>query len=369
MALDDDIISGCPVVIRNFVRSNFDIEVYDYIQRGCNGEVYFGRRKKLNDEVVMKFYYSQPDYDASEEAAILKRIDHPNILKIWHLGLVDNRYSYFLTPKISGGDLQGQLDNATIATRKALEITAGILTGLSELHFSHLLVHRDLKPGNILIDLPSWRPIIADLGAVKKLADANSYVSDSKATRVYLPPEAILNNQYTMKSDIYQVGLILFQLLGGFFPIHDPIKWLTPKEAIKVNQIRNSIERENKFHELIDEKICKSKIANTWTLPKYLDSAFKKLLNKALQADPSSRLANASEFLKEIHKLINACPSYLPTSDYLHIEGTNGREFKLIEKKHGYFLEKKVSGKAWRRDNDHDGTYNSILLKIRNTLK
>ncbi|MBK8365525.1 MAG: hypothetical protein IPL24_18230 [Bacteroidetes bacterium] len=120
MALEDDIVSGCPDIICNFVRNNPDIDVYDYIQRGCNGEVYFGRRKKLDDEVVLKFYNAQPHYDASEEAAILRKIDQSKYFKIWHLGLVDNKYAYFLTPKISGGDLQSHIDKGGISTSDAL---------------------------------------------------------------------------------------------------------------------------------------------------------------------------------------------------------------------------------------------------------
>ena len=230
-ALEDD---DCVKEVREFVRTNPDIEVYKYIRRGCNGEVYFGKRKKMGDDVVLKFYWSHPNYDAAEEAVILRNIDHKNILQIFDLRFLAPHFAFFLTPKISGGDLQGIIDTSRLSTKSALEIISGILLGLNELHTRHNLVHRDLKPGNILIHLSDYTPIIADLGAVKKIEQANGFVTASKTTYLYLPPEAIVDNQYYYQSDIYQVGLIMFQLLGGFFPVNEPYKFLTPREMKQV---------------------------------------------------------------------------------------------------------------------------------------
>src|SRR5690606_16190132 len=131
--------------IQDFVRNNPDIEVFEYIRRGCNGEVYFGKRIKMDDHVVLKFYWAYSDYDETEEAVILQKIDHDNILKIWDLKFLEPNFAYFLTPRISGGDLQEIIDNQRPSTREALEIVSGILLGLTELHSNHNLVHRDLK--------------------------------------------------------------------------------------------------------------------------------------------------------------------------------------------------------------------------------
>jgi len=179
MELNDE---GCVESIRQFVRSNPDIDVYKYIRRGCNGDVYFGKRIKMNDDVVLKFYWSHPDYDATEEAVILRSIDHDNILKIYDVRFLPPNYAYFLTPRISGGDLQGIIDNTNFSSKQSLETISGILLGLTELHSKHKLVHRDLKPGNILLDVKKSMPIIADLGAVKKIHKADGCVTASKST-------------------------------------------------------------------------------------------------------------------------------------------------------------------------------------------
>jgi serine/threonine protein kinase len=351
--------------IQDFVRTNPDIEVYDYIKRGLNGEVYFGKRKKLGDEVVLKFYWASPAFDSSEEAVILRKIDHPNILKVYDLRFLPPNYAYFITPKISGGDLQEKIERENIDTKTALKTVADILMGVNELHSNHQLVHRDLKPGNILINLSTSSAIIADLGAVKHIATANGHVTASKSTRVYLPPEAILRNEYYYQSDIYQVGIILFQLLGGFFPVSDEIKWLTAKEQAIVNGTTSNTSRLFKFDELIDQKICKGKIADTATIPFYLNTQFKTVLNRALNLNPAKRFTSAAEFLKAIHSLLRGCPTYGTIGEHLHIIHDNGKEYRIWKSPNKeYLLEKKITC-GWRKNNEHDGTKDSVLAAAR----
>lgn len=92
----------CPQAIRDFVRNNPDIEIYDHVKRGLNGEVYFGKRIKMGDDVVLKFYWAQKDFDESEEAIILRNIDHSNVLKIWVLNLYQKILLIFCHQKYQG---------------------------------------------------------------------------------------------------------------------------------------------------------------------------------------------------------------------------------------------------------------------------
>ncbi len=352
--------------IQDFVRNNTDIDVYEYVRRGCNGDVYFGKRIKMDDDVVLKFYWSHPNYDAAEEAVILKNIEHDNILKIHDLRFLPPNYAYFLTPRISGGDLQGIIDNRKLSTKESLEIISGILLGLTELHSKHKLVHRDLKPGNILLDLDKNIPIIADLGAVKKIHKADGCVTASKATYLYLPPEAIIANEYYYQSDIYQVGVIMFQLLGGYFPINSPMDWLTAREKKQLDTIRNSTDNYQKFNELIGKKVIKGQLADTNTLPFYLDAGFKRVLNKALNFHYEKRYKNPSLFLKEVHNLLRSCPNYEHEPDRLLVKHENGKEFQMYKnKKNEVVLEKRISNKDWRKDNSHNGTVESALAMAR----
>jgi eukaryotic-like serine/threonine-protein kinase len=360
--LDDEHVVD---TIRTYVRQHSDIKVFKNVNRGLNGDVYFGKRTKLDDEVVLKFYWSYPNFDASEEAVILRKIDHPNILKVLDLRFVNPNYAYFLSPRIDGGDLQEHIDKRAISSKEALEIIAGILAGITELHSNHQLVHRDLKPGNILLDTKKNIPIIADLGAVRKVDSTVGYTLESKTTLYYLPPESIVDKKYYFQSDIYQVGLIMFQLLGGYFPINEPMLWLKKKEKKEIESIRNESKKYERFDELIQEKIHNGKLAEINTLPSYLDQNFKRVVNKALHWDCDKRFKNASEFLREVHKLLSSCPDYAKNSNYLLITHSTGKEYRVFEEAGYFYLEKKLLGKEWRRDNNHDNEFDSVLTIAR----
>lgn len=356
----------CVETIRQFVRSNPDIEVYDYIRRGCNGDVYFGKRKKIGDDVVLKFYWSHPNYDATEECVILHKIKSDNILEIKECRFLPPNFAYFLTPKISGGDLQGIIDSRPLSSKESLEIIAGILIGLTELHSNHSLVHRDLKPGNILIDAATSRPIIADLGAVKKIDQANGFVTASKSTFLFLPPEAVKKNEYYFESDLYQVGIILFQLLNGFFPINDPMKWMSKREENQLSAIRNSIQRDAKFEDIIGNKITKGALINSSTLPTYLNGIYKRIVDKATHVNSKHRYKNPAFFLKEIHKALRETPDYLFENGLLNVCHENGKKYKIYQnKKDDYLIEQLVSNNRWHKKNGHNGKLESVLLMAR----
>jgi eukaryotic-like serine/threonine-protein kinase len=355
--------NDCPHAIRESVRNNPDIDIYQYIKRGNNGDVYFGKRKKLGDDVVLKFYWASPNFDSSEEAVILRQIEHKNILKIHDLKSVPPNYAYFLTPRISGGDLQEHLDNHILSSKEALEIIAGVLLGLTELHSKHNLVHRDLKPGNILLEIKKKiKAIIADLGAVKKIDSPTSFVTASKAAYVYLPPESTRENKYYFQSDIYQVGITMYQTLCGAFPLQTPEDWCTLKEKQKLDTIKNADDWNRKLEECIGKRIASGNIINVNTLPAHLDKAFRRVISKATHLVYSKRYKSAAEFLKDIHSLIRDFPDYRKTPDSLEVKHINEREFKIYKNRdHEFVVERKLRGGSWRKDNSHDGTLESIL--------
>jgi serine/threonine protein kinase len=198
------------------------------------------------------------------------------------------------------------------------------------------------------------------------MSEANNYTTTSKATRLYLPPESIIDEQYYFQSDLYQIGLILFQLLGGFFPIDTPLDFLSTRERTGLNKLVGKSNWTSTFDDLIDAKIVKGKITDTNTLPVHLEPQFKRVLNKALHPDYSKRFQNPSEFMTYIHNLLRAFPSYSKHSDCLNIEHGDGTECKIYkDKKENIVVERRKNGNTWRKQNGHDGSFESALELVR----
>lgn len=156
-------------IIKDFVRTHPDITIDRYSSKGGFGELYFGTRNILGDRVALKFYQLDPSGGGHEEPQLLQEIKHPNILDIHDARILDSDIAYYLTPEISGGDLQNVIENYIVSTGTSISILQGVLKGLTELHKNpRNLVHRDLKTGNILIDKNDGKAYLADFGTIKK---------------------------------------------------------------------------------------------------------------------------------------------------------------------------------------------------------
>lgn len=347
--------------IKLFVRAQTDIEIDKYSDTGANSDLYFGKRKVLGDRVALKFYYYNSSASSHQEPLLLKEIKHENILEIFDAKIIDNQYAYFLTPEISGGDLHKFIERNIISTKTAICITQGILKGLSELHNEpYNLVHRDLKPNNILIDKKSLKPYIADFGSIKKIPDAKESVVASKLTFIYKPYEAIIDSIYTKQSDIYQIGVILFQLLNGLFPIV-PVDWLNDRQKIKLSKITGSFDQWEYIEECIYRKIVSSTLLDNNSLPIYIDNSLKRIINTATNNDLSKRYRSCAEFLKALFDYSKKAKDWKMEDDIIFAADKNKNEYKIYQSKKGYVLETKKKNGNWRKDNSHSGNLPEII--------
>ncbi len=359
--------TDAPKEIREFVRDHEHILFTTFIDRGYNGIVYFGKRIKMREDVVVKFYLAKEEFDESEEAVVLRKIDHDYILRVDDIKFLPPYNTYFLSPLISGGDLQNLIDEGNIPSDRALLLIQKLLLGLNELHSKYELVHRDLKPANLLFDAENDNPVIADLGSVKKIANSYGHTSASKCTTLYLPPESIKDNRYTIKSDIYQMGITLYQLLGGYFPLDSPIDFLNSKEEKALNKVKRGFMWNQKLHSSITDKIVKGKLLNYNTLPHYLPGRFKTVLRIACHPDEDKRYNSASSFLIDINKLIRDFPSYSKDGIDILVTHKNLNQYILTPVNDNLFsVSKKLRGKDWRRVKNMDG---NLSTTIKSTLK
>lgn len=352
-------------IIKEFISLQNDIKIDRYSDSGANGELYFGKRELLSDRVALKFYYYNKDVNTHNEPLILKSIEHQNILRVYDAKIINKQYAYFLTPEISGGDLKNYCNLNIISLFDAINITQGILSGLSELHRSpNNLLHRDLKPKNILIDNESKTPFIADFGSVKFISNADNSVVASKSTHIYRPYEAVISIPYNRQSDIYQVGIILFQLLGGKFP-EAPFDWLNEKQKIKFLKITGTdFEKWQFLDAAIDDLIIKNKLLDYDSLPPYINKKIKSVIKTATNKDLDKRYSTCSEFIKELFDLKKQNKNWWMDDSKIYAKKDNKKLYKIAKDKKGYTLQVSKNELLWTNDNKHNCTLESIISRI-----
>jgi serine/threonine protein kinase len=258
------------------------------------------------------------------------------------------------------------MDANIIDTTTALDIVVGILNGLTVLHSApNYIVHRDLKPKNILIDNHTKTPIISDFGSIKIFDKNIGTVKASKCTHIYRPKEAVLDDVYTMQSDLYQVGIILFQLLGGRFP-DLPTDWLNAKQKVKLSGISGNFEQWQFIESVFDKLIVSNKLLDLDSFPIYVNDKLKKLVKNATHNDLSKRYKTTSEFLNDIYRIQKKCVSYWIDNEITYAK-TKKTQFRFYNvNKKGFVLECSKDEINWRKDNSHDGTELSIIKRIEN---
>lgn len=189
--------------------------------RGGMGEVYRAEDLKLGIVVALKFLPVSLQNDASALAAFhaevrnARQVSHPNVCRVYDIGDISGQH--FLTMEyIDGEDLASLLRRiGRLPSDKALETAHQICAGLAAAHDCGLL-HRDLKPANIMLD-GRGRVRITDFGLALKSADATDR-SEIAGTPAFMAPEQIGKGEASVRSDIYSLGLVLYELFTGRMP-------------------------------------------------------------------------------------------------------------------------------------------------------
>lgn len=193
-------------------------EILDELGHGALGAVYLGRDPVLERPVVIRLLPSQlaSTFQFQEELRQLARLNLPGLVPIYNFG-VENQQAYIITRLMQGGSLADRLRQGPLAETEAARIIAGLAYALDEVH-RRGIVHRDLKPGNILFD-EDGHPYISDFGIIK-LTESNEASTGSSVigTPAYMSPEQVRSAKIDGRSDIYALGVILFEMLTGTLP-------------------------------------------------------------------------------------------------------------------------------------------------------
>lgn len=252
------------------------------IGRGGMGVVYRAEDTKLERTVALKFVAPGVTLTAEgrqrflREARAAARLDHPNICTVYEIG--DSEHGSFITMAyLEGETLRAQLERGQIAIDKALDYAVQIARGLDAAHPKNI-VHRDIKPENLMAtrqgDGTGETVLkILDFGIARiERTDAITRAGQTLGTVNYMAPEQIDGTEVDHRADIWALGVVLYEALAGVRPFAGG----TPSETLAAISAAKPV------------PVGETRTGVTVGLDK--------VINRALEKDPSRRYATASEF-------------------------------------------------------------------------
>ncbi len=246
--------------------------------KGGMGEVYRADDLKLGHPVALKFLTEKLSNDKAmlarfhSEVAMAHRVTHPNVCRVHDIGEVTTSSGklHFLSMEyVDGEDLSSLLRRiGRLPADKAVEIANQLCAGLAAAHEAGVL-HRDLKPANVMLD-GKGRVRITDFG-LAGFADTIRNEEVFAGTPAYMSPEQFAGKEVTTKSDIYALGLVLYEIFTG-------------KRVFEAN----SLQELQRLHE-------SSSPTNPSNWVKDIDPLVERVILRCLEKDPGRRLASAKQ--------------------------------------------------------------------------
>ena len=271
---------------------NYDL--VDTIAKGGMGIVYKAKHVKLNRIVALKMILSGQFADEIEvqrfyaEAEAAAKLRHPNIVGIHDIGECEGQH-YFSMDYIEGKSLSDLLKDQALQPRHAAKLMEAIAAAM---HYAHTegVVHRDLKPSNVLLDA-AGSPLITDFGLAKQVQGGGGQSQMTMAGTVvgtpsYMPPEQAAGKieLVNIRSDVYSLGAILYELLSGRPPF---------RGAGVMETLRQVLENEPVALRILSP-----------TVPRDLET----ICHKCLQKEPEKRYATAKELADELGRFLRGEP-------------------------------------------------------------
>ena len=253
--------------------------------RGAQGIVYKAFDEKLDRDVAVKVLRTDAPGQARErferEARTVSQLGHPGIVKIFEAGTTEGGALYYAMELVRGPSLEAVLESSEpLSMIRVARILEGTALAIHHAHEAGL-VHRDLKPGNLLLDEDEQTVRVADFGLVS-LAEGTrlTMTRGVVGTPVYMAPEQAEGQRIDRRADVYSLGAILYECLVG----EPPFGGATPLEIFRKIVSENPVPPRSVRPELPElvERVCL----------------------RALEKDPRARYPTAASFARDLRRAI-----------------------------------------------------------------
>ncbi|MGH8162792.1 MAG: protein kinase domain-containing protein, partial [Rhodanobacteraceae bacterium] len=280
------------------LRSGSSLGSYQIVRllgSGGMGEVYLADDPELGRKVAIKLVrrgFGTPDFvrHLRHEARILASLNDPHIARLYGGAVTPEGVPYFVMEYVEGERLDHFCAERRLTANEKLELFRKVCSAVAHAH-QHLVIHRDLKPANIWVT-PDGEPKLLDFGIAKLLDPETTTAGDptitlaSAMTPDYASPEQIRGEPMTTSSDIYSLGVILYELLTGDNPYR--LTSRRPHEAARV--------------------ITETQPVRPSLLRRELAGDLDNILLMALRKEPERRYPSAGQFSDDLHRHLAGLP-------------------------------------------------------------
>ena len=272
-----------------------EYEVEAVLGRGAMGMVYLARDRRIGRRVALKTVQIGQKFDdesdATEffqrlqrEAEVCGSMQHPNIVTLYEPGYENNVISFLATEYVEGESLRDRLKRSKpLPLDDALRIGEDILRGLAYAHAKGV-IHRDIKPANILLS-SEGQAKIADFGIARPVNSDLTAVGSMLGTPNYMSPEQVKCDTVTTKSDLFSVGVVMYEMLTG-------VKPFTASDVSGI--LRNVVEKNPALASEVNPEVPEP-------IGRFVAGLFAK--------KPAHRVASATEALEELQNLRSMTPA------------------------------------------------------------
>ena len=302
-------------------------QVVEEIAQGGMGTVYRAVRAddQYQQQVAIKLIKRGMDTDwivrhFRAERQILSGLDHPNICRLLDGGSTEDGRPYFVMEYIEGVALLDYCDGHKLTLRERLKLFRAVCSAVQYAH-QRLVVHRDIKPGNILVT-EEGVPKLLDFGLATILSASPAEPTmtiERMLTPNYASPEQVRGETVTTASDIYSLGVVLYELLSGHRPhriatgtpleVSRAICETEPdKPSVAIARVEVVVGADGESSEITPQSVSAARKAKPEKLRRQLAGDVDNIVLKALRKEPERRYASAEQLSEDICRYMDGLP-------------------------------------------------------------